>query len=72
MKESRRKKPTPLGWVTIAIILAVFIFGFFLWIAPHVRGDPTGTIIRTFILLIALAVVIGVVKALGGKSLFRE
>ncbi|KUO40519.1 MAG: hypothetical protein AVW05_03545 [Hadesarchaea archaeon DG-33] len=72
MKESRRKKPTPLGWVTIAIILAVFIFGVFLWIVPHVREDPAGTIIRTFILLITLAVVIGVARALGGKSLFRE
>jgi len=72
MRETRRKKLTPLGWVTIAIILAVFIFGSFIWIAPHVREDPSGTIIRTCVLLITLAVVIGVVRALGGKRLFRE
>ena len=72
MGEIRRKKPTPLGWATIAIILAVFIFGVFLLVYPHIEEDPTGTIIRVFILLIILSVVTGVVKVLGGKRLFRE
>lgn len=72
MKEPRRKKLTPLGWVIIAVILAVFIFGYLLWIAPHVKEDPAGTIIRVVILLITMAVVSGVAVTLGRKRLFQE
>jgi len=72
MREIRRKKPTPLGWVTLAILIAVFLFVYFLWIAPHVREDPIGTMTRIIILLFIFAVALSVVKKLGGKRLFRE
>jgi len=72
MKEPRRKKPTPLGWAIAAIILAVFILVLFLWIYPHIKEEPIGTITRIVVLMIILAVVLGVVRALGGKRLIRE
>ncbi len=72
MKETERKKLTPLGWMIIVIVFAVFILGIFLWIVPHIEVDPIGTIIRVVISLAIFAVVIAVVKKLGGKRLFRE
>lgn len=72
MREIRQKKPTPLGWIFIVIIFVVFILGIYLWIVPHIRVDPIGTIIRVVISLAIFAVVLAVVKKLGGKSLFRE
>ncbi|MCK4636252.1 MAG: hypothetical protein KAT49_00055 [Methanomicrobia archaeon] len=72
MRETERKKPTPLGWITIVIIFVIFILGFYLWIVPDIRVDPIGTIIRVVISLAIFAVVISVVKKLGGKRLFRE
>ena len=45
---------------------------FFLWIYPHIEEEPIGTITRSVILMIILAVVLGVVRALGGKRLIRE
>jgi NADH:ubiquinone oxidoreductase subunit H len=61
-----------LGWIFIVIIFVVFILGIYLWIVPHIRVDPIGTIIRVVISLAIFAVVLAVVKKLGGKSLFRE
>jgi len=72
MRETRQKKLTPLGWIFIAVIFVVFILGIYLWIVPHIEVDPIGTIIRVVISLAIFAVVIAVVKKLGGKSLFRE
>jgi len=72
MRETRQKKPTPLGWIFIAIIFVVFILGIYLWVVPHIRVDPIGTIIRMVISLAIFAVVLAVVKKLGGKRLFRE
>jgi polyferredoxin len=71
-REKRRKKPTSLGWIIIIIIFAVFILGIFLWIVPHIRVNPIGTIIRVIILLAIFAVVMVVVRELGGKRLFRK
>ncbi len=71
-REKRWKKPTPLGWIIIIIIFAVFVWGIFLWIVPHIRVNPIGTIIRVIILLTIFAVVMVVVRELGGKRLFRE
>ncbi len=71
-RETRWKKPTPLGWIIIIIIFAVFILGISLWIVPHIRVDPIGTIIRVIISLAIFAVVMVVVRELGGKRLFRE
>jgi len=73
MRETRRKKLTPLGWVTLVVILAVFIAFIFLWIYPIAKTGPPGTILtRMVVLFVALAVACGVVRALGGKRLFRE
>jgi len=72
MRETGRKKPTLLGWIFIVIIFVVFILGIYLWIVPHIRVDPIDTIIRVVISLAIFAVVLAVVKKLGGKSLFRE
>jgi len=72
MRETGRKKPTLLGWIFIVIIFVVFILGISLWIVPHIEVDPIGTIIRMVISLAIFAVVIAVVKKLGGKRLFRE
>jgi len=72
MRETRQKKPTPLGWIFIAIIFVVFILGIYLWVVPHIRVDPIGTIIRMVISLAIFTVVLAVVKKLGGKRLFRE
>ncbi|MCK4432705.1 MAG: hypothetical protein KAV48_02110 [Methanomicrobia archaeon] len=72
MRETVRKKLTPLGWIIILIMLAVFIWGIYLWIVPHIEVDPIGTIIRMVISLAIFAVIMAVVKKLGGKRLFRE
>lgn len=73
MKETKRRKLTPLGWVTMAAILAVFIAFIFLWIYPIAETGPLGTILtRMVVLFVALAVVSGIAVALGRKRLFRE
>ena len=72
MRETERKKLTPLGWIIILIMLAVFLWSIYLWIVPHIEIDPIGTIIRVVISLAIFAVIIAVVKKLGGKRMFRE
>lgn len=73
MKETKRRKLTPLGWVTMAVILAVFIAFIFLWIYPIAETGSLGTILtRMVVLFVVLAVVSGVAVALGRKRLFRE
>lgn len=70
-KETTRRKLTPWGWVTMAVILLVFIVFIFLWVYPTIETDPVGTIIRSVVLLAALAVVSSVAVALDRKKLFH-
>jgi len=53
-------------------MLLVFVAIVFLWISPHIRTDPVGTIIRTVVLLAAEAVVFSIAAALGRDKFFRE
>lgn len=71
-KEAKRRKLTSLGWAITVVILSVFIAFIFLWVYPTIETDPIGTIIRSVVLLTALAVVFSIAAALGRKKLFRE
>jgi len=71
-KKAKRRKLTPLGWAFMVVILLVFVVSIFLRVYPTIETDPIGTIIRSVVLLVALAVVSSIAAALGRKKLFRE
>jgi len=79
MKETKRKKITPLGWVTFAILLISFIASLvFVWspvtdfftkmgIAPFLSSIVSFIIIYSVLVGVTLAVI-----KLGEKKLFCE